>query len=44
MSEHTQTFLESLRTSAAVALSHIVRLTPSLFSVVIEKVTSSGFC
>jgi hypothetical protein len=43
-SEHTSTFLESLRTSAAVALSHIVRLTPSLFGVVLEKITLAVFC
>jgi hypothetical protein len=33
-----------MRTSSAVALSHICKLNPSLFSVVFEKITPKFFC
>lgn len=42
--EHTSTFLESLRTSAAVAMSHVLRLQPSLFSEVLERIPLGAFC
>jgi hypothetical protein len=35
---------ESMRTSAAVALSHICKLNPSLFGVVFEKISPRKFC
>lgn len=41
---HTTTFLEAIRTSAAVALSHLCRLKPQLFTVVFERLTPALFC
>ena len=35
---------EHLRTSAAVALSHIVRLQPKLFPLIFNKITPRLFC
>ncbi len=35
---------ENLRTSAAVALSHIVRLQPKLFTLVFNRITAKLFC
>lgn len=35
---------DNLRTSAAVALSHICKLNPSLFSIIFEKITPKFFC
>lgn len=42
--DHTKTFLESLKTSAAVAMSHILRLKPQLFSDMLERIPLSSFC
>ena len=35
---------ENLRTSAAVAFSHIVRLQPKLFPLIFNKITPKLFC
>jgi len=35
---------ENMRTSAAVALSHICKLNPSLFPIVFDKISSKVFC
>jgi hypothetical protein len=37
-------FYENLKTSAAVALSHICRLQPHLFPTIFERITPSIYC
>jgi len=44
LEQHTPSFLESLRTSSAVALSHILRLNQPLFGEVLERIGITQFC
>jgi hypothetical protein len=42
--QQTPAFYENLKTSAAVALSHICRLQPHLFPTIFERITPSVYC